>query len=450
LTAAWRHTATAEIAGIEGPRARASAAKVASGLTAVTMVTLLSSLVSGPLLGHALGATGRGLLASVLVPLGVMPFIAQLGLGAWAVRAGARHVPTGRLIGTAAVPLLLAGTAVAIASGPLSAALLPEDAGARLCLRVGLALLPIALLVNLMADVLWGQERWRGVVMIRLIGPVGLLICVPLLYLTDTLTVTSAAVLGITLGVLPLPLLLVLLPEARRPHPSIELMREAVGFGLRAWPGALADLANQRLDQLLMIPLLEPRALGLYAVATTVAIVGTAPAGAIASIVFPRVAAGDVQVLAPAFRATAIIVAVTQCAIAAASPIAVPILFGDTFQAAVPLVLILLPASLLTSLAPVLAHALSGAGHPGAGSVAQLWGLACTATGLGISLPIWGATGAAVTSLVAGTVVLTYLLSAAHRLLAVPVSELLVPRRSDVAYVYTKGREMITQRRALR
>jgi O-antigen/teichoic acid export membrane protein len=344
--------------------------------------------------------------------------------------------------------LLVAGVAVAIASGPISAALLPEDASARLCLRIGLLLLPIAQLVNLMADILWGLERWRGVMFARLISPLGLVVATPLLYLTGTLTVTTAAVVGIGLGLLPFPLLLRFLPESRRPRPDFRLMREAIGFGLRAWPGALADLANQRLDQLLMIPLLEPRALGLYAVATTVALVGTAPAGAIASIVFPRVAAGSIQVVAPAFRTTGVLVVFIQALVALASPYAVPILFGPSFADAVPLILILLPASLLTSLTPILAHALSGSGHPGEGSVAQLLGLTCTVVGLAISLPTMGATGAAITSLFAATVVVGYLLLSTRRRLAVALSDLLIPRASDLRYANSRVRAELSRRQS--
>ena len=422
-------------------------ARVAGGLTAVTFITILSGLVSGPLLAHALGPTGRGLLASVLVPLGAAPYIAQMGLGLWAVRATARGVSLARVIGTLAVPLAFAGGLVAIFSGPLASALLPEDANARLCLQIGFALLPVALAINVLVDALWGQERWRLVIATRLISPIGLLIATPLLYVSDTLTVSTAAAVGIGLGLLPLPVLLLLVPEARRPRPDRRLMREATGFGLRAWPGALADLANQRLDQLLMIPLLEPRALGLYAVATTVAVIGTAPAGAIAAIVFPRIAAGGLHILARAFRTTAAILIVTQGFIALTSPFAIPVVFGRPFADAVPLILILLPAWLMTALTPILAHALAGSGYPGPGSVAQLLGLACTAGGLALTLPTLGATGAAFTSLFAATVVLGFLLRSTRRKLAVPLSALLVPRADDFRQLVRMLRTARSQRR---
>lgn len=421
--------------------------KVAGSLTAVTFVTMLSGLLTGPLLGHALGATGRGLLASVLVPLGVAPFIAQLGLGLWAVRAAARDVPVERIVGTLAIPLLIVGGLVALVSGPLAEALLPEDESAQLSLRIGLALLPVGLLVNVMSDVMWGRQRWRPIIIVRLISPVGLLIATPILYVTESLTVTTAAALSIGLGLLPLPLLVALLPAARRPRADRRLMREALGFGLRAWPGTLADLANQRLDQLLMIPLLPPRELGLYAVATTVAVAGTAPAGAISSMVFPRVAAGDLPVIAPAFRTTALILVFTQGAIALTSPFVIPFLFGASFRDAVPLILILLPAWLVTALTPILAHALAGSGHPGPASAAQLVGLACTAVGLAITLPSLGATGAAITSVVAASVVLAYLVRSARRHLPVSARDLLVPRAGDLARAWRGVRAAVSSLR---
>jgi O-antigen/teichoic acid export membrane protein len=436
---------TETVANRDPPNA-AESARAARGLTAVSVASLLSGLVTGPLIAHALGATGRGLLASVLVPLGVAPFIGQLGLGLFAVRASARGVSVSRLAGTLAVPLLLVGGAVALAAEPLASALLPEDAGARLCLRIGLSLLPLALLVNVLADVLWGSARWRALTAMRLISPIGLVMVTPVLYLTDSLTVTSAAALAISLGLVPLPLLLGLLPGARTPRLDWTLMGEALRFGLRAWPGALADLANQRLDQLLMIPLLPPRELGLYAVATTVAVVGTAPAAAIATVVFPRLAAGQVHVLGPALRITALLLLMTQAAVALAAPLVVPLAFGSSFAAAVPLIHILLLAWMLTALTPVLAHALAASGHPGPGSVAQILGLVCTVVGLAISLPTLGATGAAITSLVASAAVLAYLLGSTSRRLSMTLPELVSPRAADGDIARTALRAVLSRR----
>lgn len=426
----------------------ARAARATRGLTAVSVASLLSGLVTGPLLAHALGATGRGVLASVLVPLVVAPFIAQLGLGLFAVRASARGVPVSSLVGSLTIPLLLSGGAIALVGEPLATALIPESDAAQTWLRIGLILLPVALVVNLLTDVLWGQERWWSVIAVRLVGPVGLVVTTPLLYLTGNLTVETAAGLAIVVSVLPLPFLLSVLPGARRPHVDGSLMGEAVGFGLRAWPGSLSDLANQRLDQLLMIPLLPPRELGLYAVATTVAAVGTAPGGAVAAVIFPRIAGGHIHVLGPAFRVTVLFLALTQLSVALLVPFVLPVLFGASFEESIPLIFTLLPALLMTAVSPVLAHALAGSGYPGAGSVAQLIGLICTVVGLGISLPTLGATGAAITSLVAASAVLGTLLRAIRRDLAIPLRDFLALRKSDRDLAITAARALLPFRKS--
>lgn len=439
--------AVADEPSVGEPESAASSARAARGLTAVSMISLLAGLVTGPLLAHALGATGRGLLASVMVPLGVAPIVAQLGLGLFAVRATARGIPVGRLFGTLAVPLLLVGGVVALAAAPLSRALLPEDEGARLCLQIGLTLLPLGLLGDVLASVLWGQQRWKGLIAVRLFSPIGSLTIIPILYVTDTLTVTTAAATALTLGVLPLLLVVALLPGCRRPRPERKLMREALGFGLRAWPGSLADLANQRLDQLLMIPLLPPRELGLYAVATTVAVIGTAPATAIASVVLPRMAAGQLSVLGPALRITTLLLFVTQGAVALACPFIVPVAFGSSFEEAVPLILILLPAWLLTALTPILAHALAGAGYPGSGSIAQIVGLICTVIGLAISLPTLGATGAAITSVAAAFAALACLVRSTSRFLPISFADMVRPQPADRVLARTALQAVLPRRR---
>jgi O-antigen/teichoic acid export membrane protein len=409
-----------------------SSARAARSLTAVSVASLASGLVTGPLVAHALGVTGRGILASVMVPIGAAPYIAQLGLGLFTVRAAARGISVSRLVGSVAVPLLVIGGAVAIAAGPLAAALVPVNTGARFWLRVGLMLLPVGLLANVLADIVWGQRRWGSVIALRMISPVGLVTIMPILYFTGSLTVATAAGVSIGVGLLPLPLLLAVLPEARRPRPDLALMREALSFGFRAWPGALADLANQRLDQLMMIPLVPPRELGLYAVATTVAVVGTAPAAAIAAVIFPRIAAGELHVLGPSFRITGLSLLVTQSGVGLIAPSLIPIAFGSGFRGAVPLVLILLPAWMLTALAPILAHALAGSGYPGPGSVAQMLGAALTVVGLVISLPTLGATGAAITSLISAAVALGYLLRSTRKHMGIAVMDLITPQGSDV------------------
>jgi O-antigen/teichoic acid export membrane protein len=146
-------------------------------------------------------------------------------------------------------------------------------------------------------------------------------------------------------------------------------------------------------------------------------------------------------------RLTFFVLLITQAAVALAAPLVVPFAFGSTFTAAVPLTLILLPAWLLTALTPILSHALAATGYPGPGSVAQVIGLACTVIGLAVSLPTLGATGAALTSLVAAAAVLGYLLIATQRHLAVSLADIARPRTTDVELATTALRAVLGQTR---
>src|SRR5690349_16772865 len=85
--------------------------KAFTGLTAVQVLQLLAGFVTGPLLARALGAEGRGLLAAIAVPLGIAPFVAQIGLGAFAVNRVAKGIPPRRVFGSLAIPLIVIGAA---------------------------------------------------------------------------------------------------------------------------------------------------------------------------------------------------------------------------------------------------------------------------------------------------------------------------------------------------
>src|SRR4051794_2913596 len=98
-----------------------TALKAFTGLTAVQFLQLFSGLVTGPLIARALGAEGRGLLASIAVPLGLAPYVLQLGIAPFAVGAVTRGIPANRVFGSigllmVAVSLPVAGCAPLIAT----------------------------------------------------------------------------------------------------------------------------------------------------------------------------------------------------------------------------------------------------------------------------------------------------------------------------------------------
>jgi O-antigen/teichoic acid export membrane protein len=251
-------------------------------LTVANALAAAAGLITGPLLARALGASGRGDLAAILVPFSLAPSVLSLGIPAFAYRELPRGRAVDEVIGSLGLPVLAIGAAGAVAAIPVADALAGGRETVRLFLVIGFVCMPIVMAGGLLASGLGALERWRRVVATRLIPFAVAFAAIVVLYAVGRLTVATAAaftLLGALLSLLPG---LSLLTEAGRPVFRIALAREGVAFGLKSWVGGLAMIANARLDQLLMITVVAPRELGLYAVATTLAGASNLATGALA------------------------------------------------------------------------------------------------------------------------------------------------------------------------
>src|SRR4051812_1498094 len=164
---------------------------------------MFTGLITGPLLARSLGADGRGLLAAVAVPLGLLPYLAQLGTGSFAVNQVAKGTAASRVFGSIAVPLVVVGLAITFSSPRLAHTLTQGKEPAEHYLTIGLALIPLGLLLNLVLDITWGLSAWRVLVVARALTPISLLISTTVLFLAGALTVSSASVLAIATGLAP-------------------------------------------------------------------------------------------------------------------------------------------------------------------------------------------------------------------------------------------------------
>jgi O-antigen/teichoic acid export membrane protein len=404
-------------------------------LVAGNLAFNLLGLLTGPILARALGPSGRGTLAAILVPLFVASWVAALGLPAFARRSAAREGRPGALVATLGVLAVASGLIAFLAAPTIASTLADGRQVVHDLLLAGFALLPLFVVANILVSVLAGLEQWRFYLVAHLLPPASTLIGLVVLWGTGQLTVTTAAIM--TLG----SLLLVFLPAGlalrRRGAFRVELplARRALAFGMRAWPGQMSSLANQRLDQLLMIPLVKPADLGLYVVAWTVFTGPTVLGRAFAWAVVPRVARGDTGIVLTASRVLLPAVLLSSALIAAVTPVVLPLLFGHEFEQAVPLVWILLCGSLPFQGQILFGEALSASGRPGLYTTGQMIALAVTVPGLLALLPVLGVQGAAVVSVAAYFAQFSFLLWLARRHFAESYFDLLVPRRADLRIV---------------
>jgi len=179
--------------------------------------------------------------------------------------------------------------------------------------------------------------------------------------------------------------------------------RQLLAYGSRSYIGNLFWLTNGRLDQALLSLFAPMRELGLYAVAVSYAGVLFGLSGALASVIFPRVALAasaederrELRGILPVFCA---IVLPLGALMAVAAPWAMSAVFGAEYRAgALPARILLLGGAIL-GLNYVISNALRASGRPGAPAIGEAAGVILTISVLPLALQKWGISGAAVVS----------------------------------------------------
>jgi O-antigen/teichoic acid export membrane protein len=419
-------------------------ARVVGRLAFIQVLVANIGILTGPLLAHALGAEGRGLLAAIMAPLAIAPVLVSFGLGRYATRSSALGRPPGQVLGSIA-PVLFALGLLGTISAPFVAEYLSNgNENVRIFLLIGLAMLPLTLLALLVEDVALGREQWSVVTRVRLIIPIVSVVGIVLLFVTGELRLPTAAA---TLMLAGLCSWIPLAGVVRGSTPfsfSLRELREGMSFGVRAWIGGLSSLANIRLDQLLMIKLVSPKDLGIYVVAFTFSTFLLGPIlNAITSATSPRITRGDVDMFARSLRVTMGSVLVAAICLAALSPVVLRYGFGEDFVAGVPIVIVLLVGIVPGAGLQLMNSAISSAGRPGLTAHAELLALGVTIPGLILMIPAFGTIGAAAVSSVAYSFAFLVQLIHAKRVFGRPARELLLIERSDLGWAGALVRERV-------
>lgn len=180
------------------------------------------------------------------------------------------------------------------------------------------------------------------------------------------------------------------------PPPSIRAM---LRFGTKGVLGSASPLETFRLDQAVVGLFLSPAALGLYVVGVAFTNLPRFVAQSIGMVAYPTVAESEPLVARRAIWRflwmTLGICALIVAVIEVTAPSLVPLLFGDEFDDAVPIVQVLLLGALFLSVRRVLADCARGAGLPGAGTIAELVSWIVLLPALALLTPRLGVLGVA-------------------------------------------------------
>jgi O-antigen/teichoic acid export membrane protein len=417
-----------------GARARNRRGSVMT-LAGASLLPALLAIVSGPLLARALAPNGRGQLAAVLVYTFALPIVLSLGVpDAIGQRAATEPAMRPQLLATAIRFACFTGPIAILADVAILALPLRSiHGGARLLAALSLGVAPLGVLGISLLNLLLAEGALGAVATLRALTQAANGAVTVGLFLAGRLTVTTYLTLNLALSVANLSGLWFLVRE--HPRGSYPL-RPLLGFGLRGFIGSLANMANARLDQMLIVPFVGSAQLGLYAVSVSISSVPLGIAQSIGARSYGEVALSKDRPGAAAryVRLTAV-AGVVMCAGAALlAPLVLPALYGARFGGSVIPLLTLLPGTLALAVLGTSSPVLSILNRPGILSIAELVGLCVTITGLWLLLSRFGIVAAAIISSVSyGTTLAIHLVSL--RQLGIRP---LTPSTDDIRWIRTR------------
>lgn len=364
---------------------RAASGRVGSvlGLAASGYSTTILSLATAPLVARALGPAGRGEVAAALTFAALLSTLVSFGMP-----LAIGHAVGSRLValGTARVAALRFSVAVTplcvLTAWLLHRSVLSDLRGAAGLVAVGLVgSTSLSVLGALWSGLLLAEGALRPLSRLRLLPPALTTLGVVTLFVAGALTAASYLALILLIGLASLGMTYRYLPPHGKAGPVP--WRHLLGYGSRASLGTLAGAANARVDQALLAAFAAPAQLGIYATAVTISLLPVNLALAISSRSFSLVVSasreGQAALVGAYVRLTLMASLLATGAVAAAAPIAVPLVFGEAFAGTVPILLVLLLGTIFVCISTTAGSCLTAVGRPGRNSMGDLVGLVITA-----------------------------------------------------------------------
>jgi O-antigen/teichoic acid export membrane protein len=363
---------------------------------------LAVNLLSGIAIARALGPSGRGEIAAILLLTQLCVWFFSGGATEAVAYRLARNRGDGpRLLGSwfaIGVPLAL----LAIVAGELMLPILfsAQTAETILLGRIYLGIVVVMLLQVVQYGMLLGSHDFFFYNVVRLLQPALISATYLVCWALGVLSVEAAlAINAAATGAAFLAAAYRLLRREGIERPSRDLLRETLSFGLRAHMGTIAGLVNARLDLLIIPAYLAAASVGLYSVATNVASVIGTLTGTISTLVLPVAASrrvGAPRTVIRTLHATLLIGFCIAIPVAIVADFALNLLYGSEFGGAATALRVMLPGEVLDAGALVIWSGLLAANRPALSSVAAVPAASLTIGGLILFLESGGIVAAAV------------------------------------------------------
>lgn len=402
-----------------------------------------AALATQPILAHSLGVDGRGEVAAATAPVLLGIVVLGLGIPESLTFFRARRAPgLRRLAGWSLAVLTLSGLAGTAFTHGISTTLSAGDRELAHLILIATSALAPALIVAGLRGIAAGHQAWTVIAAERASSAALRFLTISGLAVTGNLNVFSATV-AISVTTVVGGLAYLSLIRHRIPARSVDTAYSGATlprfyvYASQVWVGAAAGIVYSRIDQVLITPLSGVYELGLYAVAASIAEVILLINAAFREVIFTAESeAPDNKRSAQAARISTLVTAGLGSAVAAVSPWAVPVLFGEAFRDAVPLTILLIIATVVGNPGSVAGAVLSGRGRPGLRSLSLAIGVLVNLTAVFLLVPTMGGLGAALATLIASIFAGNNLNIVWLRIFyGVRMSNYLIIRRDDIRVV---------------
>lgn len=417
--------------------------------------------IGAVILARYLGPEGRGLVATATAGPLITVLLLVVGLSVSNVYFIAREeVSVSGALGTSmavggglgsAAALVYVGVALVLQDSTLRGLPTPY-------IVVGALLVPASLTARYVASIAQGLQR------IALLNSVGLLQAVATVLLSLVLLVGLRAgplvALAIAVGsvlVSVTPVLIVLTKDYGRWHFERGYVARSVRFAAKGEAGNFITFLGYRLDLIIVTALLGFGASGHYFVAfTAVELLWMVP-NAIATVLFPRVAASVAMGAHPSIESSTALARLTTLLLVGfaiiggiLAPLVVPLVFSAEYSASILPLELLIPGVVLFGVGKVLTADLSGRGHPGVSTVAVAVAVVVMVALDMILIPAYGLPGAGAASSISYAVAFVIQAVIFKRITGTPVGSVLVARRSDIAQMRSAAAQALLRLRGYR
>jgi len=412
-------------------------------------ISLLISLCSGIIIARVLGPEGKGVLSiAFLVPTLICTFfVFDIGVGIRYYTAKkpdeVRHIVKSFFVsgGVLGITLVLLFYLTLIPFHKLIAQKVPVG-----ILSISILLVPFMITSHLFAAVLSGLKRFFTVSVISLadIGTYTLLI----LLLSQISLTTKGVVISKLATSFVMALIFVTVMWKGKLITRVatvdgELLKDVVKYGLKSYPGTIAQFLNYRFDFFFVAYFLSFEQVGLYALAVSWSELLFYLPESMATALFPTIAStksikDSNELTTIMTKAVMIIMFVGSIFIFLFAGTLIPFFYTDKFLNSIYPLFILLPGVIMLSVWKILLSDLAGRGFPQYKSISSTIGMVSNVALNIVLIPLYGINGASLATTVSYSLTAILAIYLFNKNTGTPLRQLLLVRREDLALILSR------------